>query len=684
MSGTFFSIGLTGLNAAQLNLLATEHNIVNANTDGYSRQRVVQASNNGYMLSTGSVGQGVNVVTTQRLYDQFVTGRLNSDQAQVSSLDAFYGMISQIDSMLADANAGLSPAMQDFFKGVQQVAANPSLLPARQSMISSAETMVARYQSLDTRLQEMNDQVNSRITNVVTEINGFAKQVADLNYSIRIAESSYGQPANDLRDQRDQLVAELNQRVKVTTVSASDGTYNLFFGSGQQLVVGSTAIELTAQESKADPSKIAVGLNVGVNQELPDSLIVGGELGGLISFRNQALEGAANEIGRVAASMALTFNAQHALGQDLTGTGNIDGDLGFVGDFFKIPDPRVIANKDNSATITVDDITASFAPPSAPGSPDYTGNFSTALTNSNYQLQFTNGTGGYSLTRLNDNVVVSSGTLAAGASLTVDGVKIDVAALGSNGDKFVIKPSAEIARDLTVNTRIAADPRLVAAAAPVKASPTITNAGSMTLSQGVVGAQEDGSQYDASALPITLTASATQLSGVPTGWRAVYSDGSVVPPMSSPAGTGNVALDIGSTTLSRLTFEGMSFEVNGKPAAGDTFKIERNTGGVQDSRNAVLLAKLQTQNTTGGGTASFQSSYARLVAENGIMTREAKVQMDARSSVLTQTQATRDSLSAVNLDEEAANLLKFQQAYQASAKILDIGGKLFESILAIG
>lgn len=666
MSTGIFSIGVSGLNAAQLGLLATEHNVVNANTPGYSRQTTVQATNVAVNTGAGAIGQGVHVQTIKRMYDNFLVSQVNGAQTQVSSLDAYYSEISQIDNMLADANAGLSPALQDFFAGVQLVASNPSLLPSRQSMISSAQTLVSRFQSIDTRLSELSSEVNGRIASSVTEINTYAAQIADVNQRIIVSESGYGQPANDLLDQRDQLVSELNKLIKVTTNTNTDGSYNVYIGSGQQLVVGTHVMEMTATPSTADPSKTVVGLKTNSGtQQLPDSLIVGGQLGGLVEFRNKSLDSVTNELGRIAASLALTFNAQHGLGQDLLG--NISGDAGFVGSFFTIPTPAVIANTNNTGSGAIG---ATLAAPTAPTAPNYSGNFYTDLSNSDYQVVF-GAAGAYSITRLTDHQVVYSGS-GVGA-VTRDGVTFNITAVGNVSDSFVIKPVTDAAQNIQVDTRIAADPRLVAAAAPMRTSPTLTNTGSMTISQGVVGVG-----YSAAGLPLTFTATATTLNGVPGAWSAIYSDG------TSLAGPGNVALTNGTAKLSKIAFSGMSFDINGTPAAGDQFTVQRNAAGVQDGRNAVLFAKLQTQNTVSGGTASFQSAYARMVADNGILTREAKVKMDAQNAVLDQATATRDSLSGVNLDEEAANMLKYQHAYQASSKILEIGNKLFDTILSLG
>jgi flagellar hook-associated protein 1 FlgK len=670
MSTGLFSIGVSGLGAAQLNLLVTEHNVVNANTPGYTRQRAVQASNVAVNTGAGALGQGVHVQTVERMYDRFLSSQVSSAQTQVSELDTYYNQIKQIDSMLADPNAGLSPALQDFFAGVQQVASNPSSLPARQSMISSAQTLATRFHNLDLRVQELAEQVNGRITNAVAEINTFAAQIADVNQRIVISESGYGQPANDLMDQRDQLLSELNKLVKVTTTTNSDGSTNVFIGSGQQLVVGTQVMEMAATASRADPSRIVVGLKTaGGIQELPESLVNGGELGGLIDFRNDSLDVVTSELGRDAASLALTFNAQHALGQDLLG--KISADVGFVGDFFTVPNPKVIPNSSNSTALPIGNLTATFTAPTAPTAPSFNGNFYTNLTTSNYQVQF-GAAGAYTVTRLNDNQTVASGTGAGVVSF--DGVDLNIAVVGASGDKFVLKPVDEAGRNIEIDSRIASDPRLIAAGAPARATQSLTNTGSMTVSQGIVGVG-----YSVAGLPVTLTALAGgTLSGAPGAWTAVYSNG------TTTSGPGNVPVINGAATLSKISFSGLSFDIAGTPAAGDTFSLQRNTSGVQDGRNAVLFAKLQTQNTVAGGAATFQSSYARLVADNGIRTREAKVKLDAQGAVLNQAEERRDSLSGVNLDEEAANMLRFQQAYQASSKILEIGSKLFDTILSIG
>lgn len=661
----FLSIGVSGLQAAQMAILTTQHNVANANTPGYSRQQTAQATNLPVMTGAGALGQGVHVSTVQRSYDQFLTTQVNQTQATVSQLDTYYTQITQIDNMLADPDAGLTPAVQDFFAGVQDVASNPTLLPSRQSMISSAQTLVSRFQSIQTRLNEISDQVNGQIVDAVASVNSYASQIADLNQQIVVAQASFGQPANDLLDKRDQLVAELNKLIKVSTSTNTDGSFNVFIGSGQQLVVGTQAMTMTSTASDADPSRIVVGLQTGgAIQQMPESLIVGGKLGGLVSFRSQALDTATNELGRVAASLALTFNAQHALGQDLVN--NVAGDPGFVPDFFTISGPKTIANALNTGAGSV---TTTFSNPNAPAAPGYSGNFSTNLTTSDYRVQFGAG-GAYSVLRLSDNQTVAAGVGPGIASF--DGLDVNIGAVGNNGDSFLIQPLHDAALNIGVNPRITADPRLIAAAAPMRAAPDVSNQGAMGLSQGVAG-----QGYTLANLPLTLTANATQLTGFPGAVTAVYSDG------STAAVAGSVNLTNGTAVLAKISFDGMAFDVTGSPAAGDTFTIQRNSGGIQDNRNAVLLAKLRTQNTVAGGSATYQAAYAQMVSDNGIRTREAKVTSDAQQSLLNQATAQRESISGVNLDEEAANLIRFQQAYQASAKLFQVGSQLFDTLLSI-
>jgi flagellar hook-associated protein 1 FlgK len=635
------SIGVSGLNAATAGLTTTSHNIANASTPGYNRQVVVQASNGSQLTGAGFIGQGTHVETVKRLYSEFLTAQVLSAQAGAAEMNTYYQQVAQIDNLLGNASAGLSPAISGFFAGVQSVVSNPSSISARQSMISTAQTLVARFQSLDQRLTEIRNGVNSQITSQATAISTYAKQIADINQRIALAQTGSlgGQQPNDLLDQRDQLIADLNQMVAVSTLEQSDGAMNVYFGNGQPLVVGTDAYALTAEPANEDPNKMVINLrpaNGGASVEIPESQITGGTLGGLISFRNESLDGAQNALGRIAIAMAQTFNDQHALGQDL------NGDLG--GDFFSILDPQTQANSLNGGSGV---LTASFA-----------GNAATNLTTSDYRLNYDGAS--YTLTRLSDNQTWTGATVAAVGTAAGQGFDLAMAGAPNAGDSFLIQPTRSGATSIAVAVT---DPRDIAAAAPMRTSAAIGNTGTGSVSSGTVNAPPPPNAN--LQQPITIT-----FNNPPTTYTA-SGTGAPVGPQPYTAGA-------------NISINGWTMQITGAPAAGDVFTVSANTNGVSDSRNAVALANLQTAKTMTGNTASYLESYSQLVSEVGNKTREVKSLGASQTALADAAVASQQELSGVNLDEEAANLIRYQQAYQASAKVIEISSKLFDSILAIG
>jgi flagellar hook-associated protein 1 FlgK len=655
--------GISGLQAAQLGLLTTEHNITNASTPGFNRQRTVQATNTAMQTGAGFIGQGTHVATITRMYDSFLSAQVNRTQTTNSELEAYNAQIKQIDNMLADSTAGVSPALQSFFASVQQVSANPSQLPARQAMVSSAQALVTRYQDFGDRINEIYDGVNSQIRTAVSSINSYATQIASLNEAIVVAGSSNGQPPNDLLDQRDQLVFDLNKLIKVSTTTNSDGTFNVYIGNGQQLVTGAQVNGLTALPSAADVSRFVVGLQPGTGlQELPESLITGGSLGGLLKFRSETLDRVAADLGRNAASLALTFNAQNALGQDLNG--NIAGSANFVANFFNVPTPTVAANTLNPATSPTVSVAYTTPPP-------FNGNFYTDLTNSDYRLDY-NGAN-LTLTRLSDNTQWSGATVAALNTVlaqpgNAQGFSLNPAAFvaADAGASYLIQPTRFAASNISVNASAAADPRLLAAAAPIRTQAASGNSGGALISAGTVAT---GYTAPAAGSPLTLTYAPPVLPAT---------SGTLSWPATGTIAAGTVPYTSGAT----ITIANISFQISGAPDNGDTFTIARNSGGVSDGRNALALGQLQTQNTMSGMNASYQAAYAELVSDVGNKSREIEVKSTAQTALLKEATDARDSLSGVNLDEEAGNLMRYQQAYQASAKMMDIGNKLFDTLLA--
>lgn len=708
MSG-IFGIGVSGIQAAQLGMQVTQHNITNSNTPGYNRQSIIQATALPVGNSYGFNGNGTQVTTITRQYNAFLSDQLRQSETQLSQLDSYFSQIQVIDNLLADANAGVSPALQEFFKGVQAVAAAPASLPARQSMVSAAQSLVSRLQGADQRITDLYGQINQQITDNVALINTYGKQIASLNQQITIAESAVNQPANDLRDQRDQLISELNKLVEVQTIPLENGGIEVMVGKGQLLVMGNQTSQMSVVRSTADPSRLTVALNLGNGaQELPESVITGGELGGLLKFRSETLDTAVNSLGKVAASLALTFNAQHATGMDMLGNSvGVAGtnDAGFVANFFTIPNPKVIPSNPSGPLVT-----ATFTPP-ALTSNTVPGNYFTNLTNSDYTLKYSGSA--FTLTRVNDGTTWTGATLsdintqindttdargAQGFTLSDDG------SLYTSGDTFTIQPTREIAKNIGIDARIVGDVRLIAAALPIKATVGLTNIGSMSINVSRVRTDTSAS-FPGPAYPVKIGISADGASltlGDALGPYSVTNPGpyqlTVYPSDGSASTTYSLEYPDNATPpplTAGATYEiwdgnsRIQFSIKGSPQPGDTFSLDMNDGstggtiGISDTGNILLLGQLQTQNTADGGTVTFQGAYAQLVSNIGNKAREIEVTKDAQQALVDQASEARNAESGVNLDEEAANLLKYQQLYQASARSISVGQKLFDELLSI-
>jgi len=642
------SIGVTGLTAANIGLSTTSHNIANASTPGYNRQVVVQGTNIPVLTGAGFLGQGTNVQTVKRIYDQFLSRQVLSAQTNASEMDVYLREISQIDNLLADPTAGLSPALSEFFKGTQEVAANPASIPARQSMLSSAQALVARFQSLDQRMAEIRDGINAQITSEVALVNSYARQIADINQRIILARAgSLTQQPNDLLDQRDQLIADLNKEVRVTTVVQGDGAFNVFFGSGQPLVIGTEYFTLNAQAAADDPERIVIAMKApgGTTTELPESQITGGTLGGLVSFRSGSLDSAQNALGRVAIALTQNFNDQHQLGQDLTGA------LG--GAFFSVSAPTAYANSLNTSGAQV---TAAFTATAA-----------SDLTASDYQLAYT-AANTFTMTRLSDGASWT-GTGATPAAALTDLMTVQMPGQGFNlaltgtpnvGETFKVQPARTGAESIRV---VLADPRNIAAAAPMRSSAALANTGTGAISAGTVNPPAPPNANLQNQVTITFDNPPTTFDVAGTG-------------------TGNPS-NVAFTAGADISYNGWTVQISGAPMAGDVFTMAQNSSGVSDNRNAVRLAALQTTSTMIGGTASYQSAYSQIVSEVGNKARQVETIGLAQQNLVDQAEAERQRMSGVNLDEEAANLLRYQQAYQASAKVIQIASSLFDELLAI-
>lgn len=653
MSNNIFSIGLSGLSSANWGLTTTSNNISNASTPGYSVESPVFAETPGQYTGAGYLGGGVTSVTVQRSYSQYLSTELNNATATNSALTANYNMAAQLNNLVGSPTAGISTAITAYFTGLQSVANAPSDLASRQSAVSAAQTLASQINAAGDQYAQLRDSVNQQLTTAVNQINDYSKQIADLNTQIASA-SAQGQPPNQLLDQRDQLVANLSQDVGVSVVQNSSG-YSVFLANGQPLVVANQNFELGTHVSPSDPSELAVtyngipGNSTATTQYLSSGALTGGTVGGLLAFRSQTLDPAQSQLGAIATSFAAQVNAQNALGLDLTG--NAGGAL------FTVGTPTVYANLQNTGNAA---LSASFANAAQPTSDDY----ALSLSGTTYTLTDTT-TGSV--------VGTSSGSLS---NTTIGGLVLNVTGTMQSGDSFTIQPTRGALETFGLAS---SSPSAIAAASPVLASATATNTGAATITQGTVTA---GYNLPSTATTLTYNSTTQTLSGWPVGSTVSVNGGSATTIGSTttiPYTTGDsYTIDSPSTTGPN----NVSFTMTGTPNNGDTFTIARNTG-LDDGRNALDMSQLVSQSTLNNGTSTLTGAYANYVNDIGNAASQLKSSSTSQSALVSQITSAQQSVSGVNLDEEAANLIKYQQLYQANSKVIQTAQSMFQTLMGI-
>ena len=540
MSG-ILTTAMSGLMASQRSLDTTNHNIANVNTVGYSRQRVELAANPAEFIGNGYIGQGVNVASVSRSYDQFITNQLTSSTSAFAETDTLSTLASQVDSITTNETIGLSPALKSFFNAVNGVANDPTSIPAREVMTSKALSLTQQFNGLSSQFEDLRKQTNNQMQTSVDDINSYAKTIATLNGQIVAGSSrtSAGQLPNDLLDQRDALVNKMAEKINVSTIKQQDGSLSVFIGQGQSLVLGVKAANLSLEASKTDSSS----QNILIDGQDISKQISGGELSGALEFRDTVLDPAQQQLGLVAAGFAVQFNAVHTTGFDLNGVAGTA--------IFSQGTPTITSNATNTGSITA----------------TYNSSTLGQLTPSDYQLSYDGTTTppSYSLTQLSNNTVTHP--FPTGTTITGPGFDISVGSIADK-DSYLIRPTFNAAQNMTT---------------------LITN-------------------------PLEIAAA-------------------------------------------------------------------NKTGEPGNNKNALLLAGLETKPVFFGGKVTFNGAYGQLVAKVGSATQSAKISNTAQEALLNQAKQAQENLAGVNLDEEAANLIKFQQSYQAAAKAVAIASSLFDTLI---
>ncbi|MDB5816794.1 MAG: flagellar hook protein [Rhizobacter sp.] len=654
MSNALMGVASRALQAQYAALQTTSNNIANSATKGYSRQTAELETASGLYTSQGFFGQGVNVATVSRAHDQFLTKEAATSASIASGDAARLSQLQQLEKVFPTGDAGIGSAAGAMLNSFVDVASAPQDSSARQVALARSQEVATRFKSAGESLANLQAGVTSDLKTSITAVNGLARQIAKVNDQIASAQAT-GQSPNDLLDQRDQLVTQIGNYVQVSTIPANDGSLGVFIAGGQQLVLGNNASTLVAMPDEYDSGKVQVGVQIGngTSRALPSDSLGGGSISGLIKFQNEDMAVARNQLGQMAAALSSAVNNQQALGLDLTTVPQAGGAI------FSVGAPTAVASNTNQGTAKIALSTADAS----------------QLQASDYQLSFDGSN--YQLTRLSDKkafAAISPADMAAG--VTVDGMTMSIASgTAAAGDTFKLQPVANAAQGMS---RVLADPNGIAAASPLTSTVAVTNTGTLGIAALTLKAAQSS--------PDNVTIRFDQDPSTLAYSYSVSSDGGSSYGAAQPMVAGQPISY--SDSIGKVLWQ---LQTTGSPRSGDTLSIAPTVYTATNNGNALAMVNMRTTaivglNTLSDGTlgngSNITDAYASTMASVGVRVQTGTTAAGISKSVAADAETARANGSGVNLDEEAARLIQFQQSYQAAAKVLQVAQSLFDTVLS--
>lgn len=647
-ASALMSIGVRAMSAHYAGLQTTGHNIANAGVEGYSRQQIELQTAIGQFTGAGFFGKGVDVKTVARMYDQFLTREAMTSRAQAAFDNARLDRLQQVEAVFAGGDEGIGQAAGALLNAMVDLASHPQDLAARNVVLGRGGELAARFSSAAAQLDDIQSGVSQELHAKVAQVNELAKQIASVNDRIAVATGT-GQAPNDLLDQRDRLLSELSDHVQITTIAADDGTVAVFVGAGQQLVLGSQASRLDLASDPYDASRMLLGITdtSGV-RPLSAAQVGAGSIGGLLRFQDDDLVRARTLLGQLGAAIAGSVNGQQALGLDLRVPPGVGAPL------FSTGAPQALPATTNARTAGgafVSNVTLTVTD-------------AAQLQASEYGL-VNDGAGNWRLTRRLDGFTQ---TVVDGS--VVDGFQISLGTPApAASDRFLLQPVTRAANSMA---RLLTDPRGIAAASPVTATAATTNTGTAAVASLVVVSPSVDPNQSA-----TIT----------------FTSGSGAYNWELRDRTTNALLSSGSGAWSAgqpIALNGFELQLSGVPAAGDVFTVAQTAFPAANNGNALALAALRDAmlvgrvgNGSGGltGGLNLTDAWAQAMADIGVRTQGALTAAAIATQVADSAKQVLSNRVGVNLDEEAARLMLYQQGYQAAAKILQVAQTLFDTLL---
>jgi flagellar hook-associated protein 1 FlgK len=624
------STSVSGLLAFQQALDVTSNDIANASTPGYSVENANLSELPAQATAGGYVGSGVTVEGITRSYSELLAQQVRTSQASYSSLNTLATQAAQIDNLLSSSTTGITSGLQSFVNSLQTLSGSPDSSAARQALLSQAQALTQQLGSYSAQITQYGGSLEQQISTDVTQVNSLATGIAALNTQIANDLAGTGEAPNQLMDQRDNLIDQLSQYVSVNTATEPNGMLDVYVGTGQALVTGGTSQQLSTLPNQYDASEFDIGIASGGGTADVTPEITGGELGGLLSARTQVLAPAQNAIGQISVALATIVNQQQQAGMDQTGAAGQP--------MFTVGGVQTLASSANSGTAALAVTRTNLG----------------ALTSDDYTMRY--GAGGWQLQDVTTaQAVALSGAGTSASPFQAAGLAIVVSGAPANGDSFLVQPTAAATAGLSVALT---DPSQIAAASLAQTGVGAANTGTGTISAATI-------TNPGSWVPDTYTLSFTAANQ----YQVTGSAGTVVASGSYAAGQ-------------PISFEGAQVTVSGQPAVGDTFTISSSTAADSgDNSNVNSLISALGATSLAGGTTSLSGAANNLIARIGIITQQAQSSATAQQSVNQDAVTTRSNLSGVNLDDQAAKMLQYQQAYQAMAQIIQTSGQMFTSLI---
>ena len=639
-------------------LQTVSHNISNANTEGYSRQSVELATEGGQFSGAGFFGRGVRIQTVSRSSDQFLTREANVNLSASSADQTRLDKLKQMEKVFQTGEAGIGYAASQMLNAFVDVANQPQDLSARQVALARAQDFVSRASSASTQLDSLQSGVLADMKTTVAQINDYAKQIADINQKIAVVQGN-GHSPNDLLDTRDQLVKELNTKVQVSTIEAGDGTVSVFMGGGQRLVLGNQAETLNVEVDEFDATMGRLSITTpNGNAQLDQATITGGSLKGLLQTQDEDIPAARNQLGQLVSALAWRVNNQQGLGLDLSGNTGAS--------VFGMAAPAVLPSRTNSSSLSNPPVSLTITD-------------GRELQASEYLLEEDPNAPG-TLRLLRDNQQIATNVVDG---TQIDGLRININGAVPSGDQFLLRPVANAA---TTITRLLDKPTGLAAASPVTATVSASNKGTATLASLSVSSPntvphgnveivftEDLNTTD-NSVPYTLTdlTNGTSVTGTWTPGNAISYNGWNLNLNGVPKGGTQGANGVGDKIEVNLTTNTKSN--NGNALTMLSIRDEDVVGRQRDYNNPL--------NTPIPG-ASITTAYSQLIGNIGVTVQSATTSADISGKLSDDSETLLKNKTGVNLDEEAAKMIQYQQNYQAAAKVLQVAQSVFSTLLGV-